>query len=153
MPTITTFLSYPSNNAEDAVRLYLSIFEDGKITSTMPGPNNTVMGVSFELFGRPFIALNGGPTFSFSEGMSLFVEVETQAEIDRFWDKLTSDGGQESRCGWCKDKFGVSWQIIPKVLGRLFSDKDRAKAGRAVQAMMGMQKLDIAALERAHAGE
>ncbi|MFO0736754.1 MAG: VOC family protein [Labilithrix sp.] len=151
MPTITTFLAY-NDAAEEAVRHYLSVFEDGKITSTMPGPNGTVMGVSFELFGRPFIALNGGPTFSFSEGTSLFVECDTQAEIDRFWSKLTSDGGEESQCGWCKDKYGVSWQIIPKVLGKLFSDKDREKAGRAVQAMMKMKKLDIAALEKAHAG-
>ena len=151
MPTITTFLAY-NDAAEEAVRHYLSVFEDGKITSTMPGPNGTVMGVSFELFGRPFIALNGGPTFSFSEGTSLFVECDTQAEIDRFWSKLTSDGGEEGQCGWCKDKYGVSWQIIPKVLGKLFSDKDREKAGRAVQAMMKMKKLDIAALEKAHAG-
>lgn len=151
MPTITTFLAY-KDAAEEAVRHYLSIFEDGKITSTMPGPSGTVMGVSFELFGRPFIALNGGPTFSFSEGTSLFVECDTQAEIDRFWSKLTSDGGEEGRCGWCKDKYGVSWQIIPKVLGKLFSDKDREKAGRAVQAMLKMKKLDIAALEKAHAG-
>jgi predicted 3-demethylubiquinone-9 3-methyltransferase (glyoxalase superfamily) len=152
MPTITTFLTY-NDKAEEAVRYYLSVFEDGKITSIMPGPDGGVMGVSFELFGRPFIALNGGPTFSFSEGMSLFVECETQAEIDRFWSKLTADGGAESKCGWCKDKYGVSWQIIPKVLGELFSDKDRAKAGRAVQAMLQMQKLDIAALKKAHAGD
>ena len=151
MPTITTFLAY-NDAAEEAVRHYLSVFEDGKITSTMPGPNGTVMGVSFELFGRPFIALNGGPTFSFSEGTSLFVECDTQAEIDRFWSKLTSGGGEDGQCGWCKDKYGVSWQIIPKVLGKLFSDKDREKAGRAVQAMMKMKKLDIAALEKAHAG-
>lgn len=152
MPTITTFLTY-NDNAEDAVRYYLSVFEDGKITRVMPGPNNTVMGVSFELFGRPFIALNGGPTFTFAEGISLFVECDTQAEIDRFYDKLVNDGGQESQCGWCKDKYGVSWQIIPRVLGDLFSDKDRAKAGRAVQAMLKMKKLDIAALKKAHAGE
>ena len=152
MPTITTFLTY-NDKAEEAVRYYLSVFEDGKITSIMPGPNGTVMGVSFELFGRPFIALNGGPTFSFAEGISLFVECETQAEIDRFWNELTSGGGKESQCGWCKDKYGVSWQIIPKVLGELFSDRDRAKAGRAMQAMLKMQKLDIAALKKAHAGE
>jgi predicted 3-demethylubiquinone-9 3-methyltransferase (glyoxalase superfamily) len=148
MPTITTFLMF-NDKAEEAVRHYLSIFEDGEVTSTMPGPNGTVMGVNFELFGRSFIALNGGPSFSFSEAMSLFVEVETQAEIDRFWSKLTSDGGAESRCGWCKDKYGVSWQIIPKALGQFLSDNDRVKAGRAMQAMMQMGKIDIAVLKAA----
>lgn len=152
MTTISTFLSY-DDNAEEAVRLYLSIFEDGKITSTIPGPDGKLLGLGFELLGRSYQAMNGGPTFSFSEGISLFVSCETQAEIDRYWSMLTANGGSEGRCGWCKDKFGVSWQIIPKSLGELFGDEDRAKAGRAMQAMMGMKKLDIAALERAFAGE
>ena len=110
------------------------------------------MSVTFELEGREFIALNGGPTFTFSEGTSLFVSCETQAEVDAYWTKLT-DGGSEGRCGWLKDKFGVSWQIIPTLLGQLFSDPDRARSGRAINAMMGMKKLDIAALARAADGE
>jgi predicted 3-demethylubiquinone-9 3-methyltransferase (glyoxalase superfamily) len=150
MPSITTFLTYDSQ-ADEAVRLYLSIFEDGKIVSTVPGPNGTVMALEFELFGRSFTALNGGPTFEFAQGISLFVSCDTQAEIDRFWDKLT-EGGKEVQCGWLVDRFGVSWQIVPKVLGSLLGDKDREKAGRAMQAMLKMKKLDIAALKRAHEG-
>jgi len=150
MPSITTFLTY-DDQAEAAARLYTTLF-DGRITSTMPGPNGTVFAVNFELMGTPYIALNGGPTFSFSEGMSLFVSCDTQAEIDRYWEKLTADGGKESRCGWLVDKFGVSWQIIPKKLGSLLGAQDREKAARAMQAMMKMQKLDIAELERAFEG-
>jgi predicted 3-demethylubiquinone-9 3-methyltransferase (glyoxalase superfamily) len=101
--------------------------------------------------GKTFIALNGGPTFTFTQGVSLFVSCDTQAEIDRYWAKLT-DGGKEIQCGWLMDKFGVSWQIVPKLLIELISDKDPAKAGRALQAMMQMQKFDIAALKRAHQG-
>lgn len=151
MPEITTFLTYTGNRAEEAVRFYLSTFEDGKITSTMPGPDGSVMGISFELFDRPFMALNA-EGFTFSAGISLFVKCDTQVEIDRYWDKLAAEG-TEVQCGWVTDKFGVSWQIVPRVLGQLFSDKDRAKAGRAVKAMMGMKKLDIAGLQRAFNGE
>ena len=150
MADLTTFLMFDTQ-AEEAVRLYLSIF-DGTIVQTMPGPGGSVMGVTFEILGRPFIAFNGGPTFQFSEGISIFVSVDTQEEIDRYWAKLTADGGKESRCGWLTDKFGISWQIVPKTLGKLLGDADRAKAGRAMQAMLAMQKLDIAALERAFAG-
>ena len=142
MQKITTFLTF-NDQAAQAVNLYLSIFGQGRITSTTPGPGGSVMVVNFELFGQSFIALNGGPSFSFSEGMSLLVSCETQAEIDELWSKLTADGGQESRCGWLKDKFGVSWQTIPKDLPRLLNSP------QAVQAMMGMNKLDIAALKRA----
>jgi len=148
---ITTFLTF-DHQAEEAALLYTSLFPNSKISSRMPGPGGTVMSVTFELGGQEFIALNGGPTFTFSEGTSLFVSCETQAEIDTYWDKLT-DGGSEGRCGWLKDKFGVSWQIIPSILGQLFSDPDRARAGRAINAMMSMQKLDIAALQRAASGE
>jgi predicted 3-demethylubiquinone-9 3-methyltransferase (glyoxalase superfamily) len=151
MPAITTFLTY-NNQAEEAVRLYISIFEDGRIVSTMPGPNNTVMGLTFELLNQTFIALNGGPSFTFTEGFSFFVSVDTQEEIDRYWSKLTANGGKESQCGWLVDKYGVSWQIIPKILPKLFADKDREKSGRAVQAMLGMKKLDIAGLQKAFDG-
>ena len=142
MQKITTFLTF-NDQALEAAQLYVSVFKDGKITSTMPGPGGTVMMVTFELFGQAFMALNGGPTFSFAEGMSLFVSCETQAEIDDLWEKLTTNGGSEGRCGWCKDKFGVSWQIIPRALPQLLNGP------QAVQAMMSMNKLDIAALEAA----
>lgn len=158
MPEITTFLTF-DNQAEEAVRHYLSIFEHGKITSTTrlpegaPGPKGAVLSMTFELFGRTFHALNGGPSFTFSQGISLLVSCDTQAEIDRYWTKLTEDGGKEVQCGWLVDKFGVSWQIVPKILGSLISGSDPARSGRAVQAMMKMQKLDIAALKRAYDGD
>lgn len=157
MQKITTFLTF-DNQAEEAAKLYLSVFESGKIVSSMrygdagPGPKGSVLSVTFELFGQTFIALNGGPSFSFSQGISLFVSCDTQAEIDRYWTKLTANGGKEVMCGWLVDRFGVSWQIVPKVLGDMIGDKDAAKAGRAMQAMMTMKKLDIAALEKAYAG-
>jgi predicted 3-demethylubiquinone-9 3-methyltransferase (glyoxalase superfamily) len=150
MPKITPFLTFV-DQAEAAARLYTSVF-DGRIVSTMPGPGGTVMGVTFELLGQRYIALNGGPSFTFSQGFSLFVSCESQAEIDAYWQKLTADGGKESRCGWLVDRFGVSWQIIPSVLQSLLGDADRAKAGRAMQAMLTMGKLEIAALVRAHGG-
>jgi predicted 3-demethylubiquinone-9 3-methyltransferase (glyoxalase superfamily) len=151
MPEITTFLTY-NDQAEAAARLYISIFEGGRIVSLMPGPNGTVFGLSFEILGRTFLALNGGPSFKFSEAISLFVACDTQAEIDRYWEKLIEDGGNESECGWLVDKFGVSWQITPKNLSSLLGDKDPVKSSRAMQAMLKMKKLDIAALERAFHG-
>lgn len=151
MPEITTFLTY-NDQAEAAARLYISVFEGGRILSTMPGPGGTVFGLTFEILGRTFYALNGGPSFEFSEGISLFVSCETQAEIDHYWEKLTADGGKESQCGWLVDKFGVSWQITPKNLSSFLGAKDQAKASRAMQAMMKMKKFDIAALERAFNG-
>jgi predicted 3-demethylubiquinone-9 3-methyltransferase (glyoxalase superfamily) len=150
MQKITTFLTY-DKQAEEAVRHYLSVFEDGRIVSTMKTPAGDVVSLTFELFGQQYIALNGGPSFTFSQGFSLFVTCETQAEIDRTWARLT-DGGKEVQCGWLTDRYGVSWQIVPKGLGALIGDPDPAKAQRAFQAMLGMKKLDIAALERAHAG-
>ncbi len=157
MPTLTTFLTY-DNQAEEAARLYLSIFENGKIVSTMrmpeggPAPKGAVLSVTFELFGQRLVALNGGPSFKFSQGISLFVGCDTQAEIDSYWSKLIEGGGKEGRCGWLTDKFGVSWQIIPKSLGDLLTSKDPARAGQAMQAMMQMKKLDIAVLQRASTG-
>lgn len=152
MPEITTFLTY-DDKAEEAANHYVSIF-DGKIVSTMRagGPGSAkVVSVTFEILGKTFIAMNGGPTFTFGSGISLFVACDTQEEIDRYWAKLT-EGGKEVRCGWLVDRFGVSWQIVPKTLGAMLGDPDPSKAGRAAQAMMKMQKLDIAALTRAYEG-
>jgi predicted 3-demethylubiquinone-9 3-methyltransferase (glyoxalase superfamily) len=150
MPSITTFLTY-DQQAEAAVSHYLSIF-DGRIVDTMRGPDGAVLGLTFELLGQTFIALNGGPSFEFSEAISLFVSVDTQEELDRYWTRLTADGGKEVQCGWLVDKFGVSWQIVPKLLPKLFADPDRDGAGRAFQAMMRMKKLDIAGLQKAFTG-
>ena len=149
LPSITTFLTY-DDQAETAVRYYTSIFENSKIVNTMRA-GDKVMSLTFELLGQTFMALNGGPTFSFAQGVSLFVSCDTQEQIDRYWNQLT-DGGKPVQCGWLVDRFGVSWQIVPKILGDLLGDKDPQKAGRAMQAMLKMQKLDIAELKRAHAG-
>ena len=151
MQKITTFLWF-DGNAEEAMKFYVSVFENSKIVSTMPGPDGKVLTGTFELEGQRFMALNGGPSFKFTEAISLFVNCETQAEVDELWSKLTA-GGAESQCGWLKDKFGLSWQIIPSALGRLLGDKDRAKAGRAMQAMLQMRKIDIAKLQQAFDGK
>lgn len=154
--SITTFLTYDSQ-AEEAAKLYTSLF-DGKIVDTArypaggPKPAGSVLSVTFELLGQTYIALNGGPSFTFAQGFSLLVQVETQAEIDRLWTKLLETGGKPVQCGWLVDKFGLSWQIVPKQLGGMLSHQDRAKAGRAMQAMMGMQKLDLATLQAAFDG-
>ncbi len=154
MQRITTFLTY-NTQAEDAARLYTSVFKNSKIISTSrygdgaPAPKGSVMSVIFELDGQRFHALNGGPSFKFAEGISLFVDCETQAEIDEFTAKLIADGGEQGPCGWIKDRFGVSWQIVPRVLGQLLGDKDQAKAGRVLQAMLKMKRLDIKALQEA----
>lgn len=156
MSDIRVCLTY-SSQAEEAVKYYLSVFESGKILDTMhlgsgsPDSKGAVLSVTFELLGQTFIALNAGPGISFSPGISMFVTCDTQAEIDRYWGKLT-DGGKEVQCGWLVDKFGVSWQIVPRVLGTFLADKDPVKSGRAMQAMLKMQKLDIAALKRAFDG-
>jgi predicted 3-demethylubiquinone-9 3-methyltransferase (glyoxalase superfamily) len=145
-------------NAREAVNLYLEVFGNGRVLSTslygdVPfAPPETEMVIEFELFGQTFQALNGGPQFVFNEAISLVVSCEDQAEVDRYWSALTADGGEESQCGWLKDKFGVSWQIVPKQLAAILGDPDPAKAKRAVDAMLAMRKLDIAALERARDG-
>jgi predicted 3-demethylubiquinone-9 3-methyltransferase (glyoxalase superfamily) len=157
MQKITPFLWFDSQ-AEDAAKFYVSIFDNSRILKVVrygaagPGPEGTVMTVAFELNGMKFTALNGGPLFKFNESVSFVINCETQAEIDRLWEKLTAGGGQESRCGWLKDRYGLSWQVVPTVLPELLSDRDVAKAQRAMKAMMGMGKLDIAALKEAQAG-
>jgi predicted 3-demethylubiquinone-9 3-methyltransferase (glyoxalase superfamily) len=148
MQKITTFLMF-NDQAEEAAKLYTSIFKGSKILSTTRGPKGAAMSVNFELEGQTFFAFNGGPHFKFSEGISLFVSCETQAEVDALWDKLSA-GGKQKQCGWLEDRFGVSWQIIPTALMRLMGDKDPAKAGSVVQAMLGMHKIDIAGLQRAY---
>jgi predicted 3-demethylubiquinone-9 3-methyltransferase (glyoxalase superfamily) len=153
---IKTFLWF-DNNAEEAVRLYTSIFKDSKILHTSrfgdagPGPKGSVMTINFELHGQEFVALNGGPHFKFTEAISLMVTCESQAEVDDLWTKLTA-GGSESQCGWLKDKFGLSWQIVPSAFFRMASDSDPAKSARVFGAMMQMKKLDIARLEQAYRG-
>ena len=155
---ITTFLTY-DGRAEEAVDLYTSIFPDSKIVKKSyygdagPEPKGTLMTAEFELFGQRFVALNGGPSFSFAQGISLLVNCEDQAEVDEYWEKLTEGGGEPGPCGWLADRFGVSWQIIPRALPELLGDEDRAKANRVMEAMLQMGKIDVAGLERAAAAE
>jgi predicted 3-demethylubiquinone-9 3-methyltransferase (glyoxalase superfamily) len=150
MPTITPFLWFDTQ-AEEALNLYTSIFKRSKVLS-VNRVGGKVQSVQFELEGQKFMGLNAGPHFTFNEAVSFFVGCDTQAEIDDLWAKLTAGGGTESQCGWLKDRFGLSWQIIPNSLGRMLSDPDPAKAQRTAQAMMQMRKLDVAALEKAHRG-
>jgi predicted 3-demethylubiquinone-9 3-methyltransferase (glyoxalase superfamily) len=145
MPTITPFLWF-DGQAQEAMTFYTSIFKDSKVISSNP------MSVQFELQGQRFIGLNAGPHHKFNPAVSFFIEVETQAEIDNYWNKLLSDGGRPDQCGWLQDKFGLSWQVIPKALPQLLSDPDQAKANRALDAMLKMTKIDLAELQRAHAG-
>jgi len=155
---IKTYLWF-DHQAEEAANLYTSIFKNSKVLNVArygdagPGPKGTAMTVNFQLDGQEFIALNGGPAFKFTEAISLLVDCETQEEVDRLWNKLTADGGEESMCGWLKDKFGLSWQIIPTALFRLMSDPDPDKSKRVMQAMLQMKKIDVPTLERAHAGK
>jgi len=154
---ITTFLWF-DNNAQEAANFYVSVFKNSRILSAprypegSPAPAGTVMVVDFELEGQRFTALNGGPHFKFTEAISLLVHCKDQEEVDYYWEKLTADGGQESQCGWLKDKFGLSWQITPDALLKLWSEADPAKAQRVMQAMMTMKKLIIKDLEAAAAG-
>lgn len=148
MQKITTFLMYESG-AGEAMDFYASVFKNSKIISKMPGPGGEVMGGTIEIEGQLFNTYNGGPHFKFSEAMSLFVSCADQQEVDYYWEKLTADGGEESMCGWLKDKFGVSWQIIPVQLMQMIGAPDRAKADRAIQAMLQMRKIDIQKLEEA----
>lgn len=150
MGKITPFLWF-DDNAEEAINFYRSVFPASTLVNTMPGPGGKLMGATFELEGQRFMALNGGPHHKFTPAISMFVNCETQAEVDDLWTKL-SDGGREDQCGWLQDRFGLSWQIIPTALPKLLGNTDREGAGRAMQAMLGMRKIDIAGLERAFAG-
>lgn len=150
---ITTFLWF-DNNAEEAANFYVSVFKNSKVLKTLrygsegPGPKGTVMTIAFQLEGQQFTALNGGPHFKFNEALSLVVHCKTQDEVDYYWEKL-SEGGQKVECGWLKDKFGLSWQIVPDALFELMEDDGSQKAERVMKAMMTMKKLDIAGLEKA----
>jgi predicted 3-demethylubiquinone-9 3-methyltransferase (glyoxalase superfamily) len=157
MPKIVPFI-WLEKDADKAAELYVSLFPDSRILSTSQwgegtaGTKGSVMTVTFELSGREYIAFNGGPHFKLNEAFSISVEVDTQEEIDRYWDALLAGGGAEQMCGWLRDRFGLSWQILPHKLKRYFTDKDPARAQRVMDAMFKMQKLDIAALDRAYAG-
>ena len=151
MAKMTPFLWYEGNVAE-AMDFYRSVFPESKVVGTMPGPNGTLMGATFELDGQRFIAFAGGPHLKLTPAVSMYINCESQAEVDDLWARLT-DGGSESQCGWLVDRFGLSWQIIPSILPKLLSDPDREKAGRAMNAMLRMKKIDIAALERAAAAK
>jgi predicted 3-demethylubiquinone-9 3-methyltransferase (glyoxalase superfamily) len=150
MPKITPFLWFDSQ-AEDAMNLYTSIFKKSRVI-TVNRAQGKVMSVQFELEGQEFMALNAGPQFKFTEAISFFVGCESQQEIDELWAKLTADGGAPSRCGWLKDKFGLSWQVVPRALGRMLSDKDSAKSARVMNAMLQMDKLDLNRLQQAYEG-
>ena len=157
MQKITPFLWF-NDNAEEAMNFYISIFKNSKVLNVArygeagPGPNGTVMTATFQLDGQEFVALNGGPHFKFTEAISFVVYCETQEEVDKFWEKL-SEGGEKSRCGWLKDKYGLSWQIVPTVLAELYQDKDAEKTKRVMEAMLKMDKLDIKTLKQAYDGK
>ena len=151
MQKIIPFLWF-DHQAEEAASFYISVFKNSRIVNVARN-GEAAISVTFELAGQRYIALNGGPQFKFTEAISLFINCETQQEVDELWKKLTSGGGQESRCGWLKDKYGMSWQIIPTALGKMLGDPDPAKAGRVMQAMLQMSKIDIAKLQQAYDGK
>jgi predicted 3-demethylubiquinone-9 3-methyltransferase (glyoxalase superfamily) len=156
MQKITPFLWF-DDNAEEAANFYVSVFKNSKIVNVAryndagPGPKGSVMTVEFDLNGMEFVALNAGPRFKFTEAISFVVNCETQEEVDYYWEKL-SEGGEKSRCGWLKDKFGLSWQVTPTILGKLMADKDPEKAKRVMETMLQMDKLNIEPLQRAYEG-
>jgi len=150
MQKITPFLWY-DGQAEEAARFYVSLFRNSKILN-LSRNGKTVMSATFRIGGQKLIAFNGGPHFKFTHAISMFVDCKTQREVDRLWARL-SKGGEKSRCGWLKDKFGLSWQIIPSILGELLGDEDPEKSGRVMQAMLQMEKIDIKKLKKAHRGK
>lgn len=152
MKKITPFLWFDTQ-AEEAMNFYTSIFKNSKVLGVTPGPNGRAISVNFELEGQEFIGLNAGPQFKFNESISFLVDCKTQEEVNELWEKLTADGGEEGRCGWLKDKYGLSWQIIPTALNEMLSDPDSEKAGRAMQAMLEMNKIEIEGLQRAYNGQ
>jgi predicted 3-demethylubiquinone-9 3-methyltransferase (glyoxalase superfamily) len=157
MQKIVPFLWF-DGRAEEAANFYVGLFQNSKITGIRrygeagPGPKGTAMSVEFQLDGQPFIALNGGPQFTFTPAISFFVNCENQEEVDELWEKLSA-GGQKNRCGWLQDKFGVSWQIIPTALGKLLADPDPQRSSRVMRAMLQMEKLDVKRLQQAHDAE
>jgi predicted 3-demethylubiquinone-9 3-methyltransferase (glyoxalase superfamily) len=151
MKKITPFLWFDTQ-AEEAMNLYTSIFKNSKVLGVSRGPDGKAQSVNFELEGQEFIGFNAVPEFKFNESVSFFVDCKDQAEVDELWNRLTADGGEESQCGWLKDKFGLSWQIVPKALSQYLSDPDPVKAQRVMQAMLKMRKIIIADLEQAYAG-
>ena len=154
MQKVTPFLWF-DNQAEEAVNFYVSVFKNSKVGTIArygdsgPGPKGSVMTIAFELDGQNFTALNGGPHFKFTEAISLVVNCANQEEVDYFWEKLTADGGQEVQCGWLKDKYGLSWQVVPKILPELVQSGDPKKSERVMKALMQMKKLDVAKLKEA----
>jgi predicted 3-demethylubiquinone-9 3-methyltransferase (glyoxalase superfamily) len=162
MQKITPFLWF-DHQAEEAAKFYTSVFKNSKVgrilrydeatAKAAGGPVGSVLTIEFEIEGQKFTALNGGPQFKFNESVSFVVYCQTQDEVDYFWQKLAADGGQESECGWLRDKFGLSWQVTPTVLIEMLHDKDPKKSGRVMNAMMQMQKIDISKLKAAYAGE
>jgi predicted 3-demethylubiquinone-9 3-methyltransferase (glyoxalase superfamily) len=151
MNKITPFLWF-DDQAEEAMRLYVSIFKNSKVLDVTPGPNGKATSVRFELEGQPIIGLNAGPQFKFTEAISFFVSCKDQAEVDELWAKLGANGGEESQCGWLKDRYGLWWQVIPTALIDALGDKDPAKARRSMEAMLTMKKIDIKTLEAARNG-
>jgi predicted 3-demethylubiquinone-9 3-methyltransferase (glyoxalase superfamily) len=152
MKKITPFLWFDTQ-AEEAMNFYVSLFKNSKVLGVSRGPDGKAFTVSFELDGQEFIGLNAGPQFKFNEAVSFFVNCEDQAEVDYFWNALTADGGEESMCGWLKDKFGLSWQIIPKQLGELMGDPDPVKSQRVMNALLEMKKIMVADLQKAYDGK
>jgi predicted 3-demethylubiquinone-9 3-methyltransferase (glyoxalase superfamily) len=157
MRRITTFLTF-NDQAEEAINFYTSIFENSRVVSTTrygdagPGLKGSLMSATFELAGQEFIALNGGPSFTFAQGISLFVSCDTQDEVDELWDKL-SEGGEKGPCGWLTDQYGVSWQVIPRALGEMLNDEDPERAKRVMNAMLQMTKIEIEGLRKAYEAE
>lgn len=161
MQKITPCLWFDTQ-AEEAANFYVSVFKDGKIGKTMRydeasakisgQPAGSLLTVEFEIMGQKFMGMNGGPLFKFSEAVSFMIDCQDQVEVDYYWDALIADGGAESQCGWLKDKFGLSWQVVPSILDELLTDPDSVKAGRVMQAMLEMKKLDIQRLKNAYDG-
>ncbi len=158
MQKITPFLWF-DNQAEEAANFYVSVFKNSKVLSvvrygeTGPGPKGTVMTVEFELEGQKFVGLNGGPHFKFTEAVSFVINCETQEEVDYFWEKLTAEGGAESQCGWLKDRYGLSWQVVPTAVIEMLKDKDPERSQRAMKAVLQMKKIDIGQAKQAYDGE
>ncbi len=158
MQKITPFLWF-DNQAEEAANFYVSAFKNSKVLSvvrygeTGPGPKGTVMTVEFELEGQKFVGLNGGPHFKFTEAVSFVINCETQEEVDYFWEKLTAEGGAESQCGWLKDRYGLSWQVVPTAVIEMLKDKDPERSQRAMKAVLQMKKIDIGQAKQAYDGE